>query len=364
MDILDQRLESQGLSANRFSEPRQVVHWMGCIQAQDDAMAKWGIGIRLPGSTLHTVDAAINSAQIIRTHMLRMTWHYVAAEDLRWILALTAGGMRNSMRSRLRQLGLSEELIAHSNMALVDALQGGRQATRAEVLDVLSRAGLPLEGNRASHLLGKAEIDGIICSGAVKDGKPTYTLLDEWIPKSEPISREEALAGLAHRYFSSRGPATLSDFAWWSGLSITQTRQALELAKQGLASTMLDSQEYWWADAKPISGSMVRDAVKEECYFLPAFDEYLISYKDRTAALLSGDFTRAVSSNGIFWPLIVIDGKVNGTWKRTVKKERVILEVRHFQQPGRSQLRQIEEAAGKYASFIGKEPEIKIQPGE
>ncbi len=328
------------------------------MQAQDYAMAKWAIGLRCPGATQPSVDFAINNAEIIRTHLLRYTWHFVAAADLRWILDLLAGKLRASMVSRHKQLGLTEEKIAHSNNCMGKALQGGRQLTREELLGELKIAGFALDGNRASHLLGRAEIDGIICSGAIKGGKQTYALLDEWVPKAESVDRQTALAKLAYRYFSSHGPASLQDFTWWSGLSVAEARSALELAKPQLVSETIDSQVYWFTEIEPVPHSA---PAGEGCYLLPAFDEYLISYKDRSAALPATDFTRAVSSNGIFWPVVVIEGKVRGIWKRTIKKRLVIIEVQFFEVPGREQLRQAEEAAGEYARFIGKEPEIKIQ---
>ena len=353
-DIANNRLINQQIARGNFGTVKQLVDWMGAMQAQDFGMAKWAIGLRLPNATDQVIETAINNGEIIRTHILRPTWHFISADDIYWMLALRAISIKASLRGRHSQLGLSEDVVAKSNLILANLLHGGKHLTRDELLPELSKAGIPIDENRASHLLVRAELDGLVCSGAIRDRKQTYALLEERVPKTNLPAREEALALLAKKYFSSHGPATLADFAWWSGLSATDSSHALEMVKSNFNSKTIDAQTYWFPD-----GPSIHATGKEEVYLLPAFDEYLISYKDRRAALPFENFSKAVSNNGIFWPIVVVKGQVTGVWKRTIKKGKVLVETEFFKPPGQTTKQLIENAALQYGTFVGRETEIE-----
>lgn len=316
-------------------------------------MVKWAVGARFPGSTERAIELIINNGEIIRTHVLRPTWHLVSAKDIYWILELTAPHIRNSIKSRHNELGLSEAVITKSNAVIEKALRERKQLTRDDLVAELNKENIATNENKASHLLLRAELDGIICSGATIGKNQTYALLEERVPKTEPISREEALENLARRYFSSHCPATLQDFVWWSGLSMNQARQALEMVKTDLISELIDSHMYWFAQS--ISSPKIDT---EEVHILPAFDEFLISYKDRSASLPFENFIKTVSNNGIFRPVIVTNGRVEGIWKRTIKKDRVIVEADFFRQPDKATRIQIEKATERYGSFLEKKAEL------
>lgn len=235
-DIAIARFVNQYLSKKApATTPKELLGRMGPMQAQDYQMAKWAIGIRLPGSTKETIEKAIRNGEIIRTHLLRPTWHFVAADDLRWMLDLTSPRIKVTMRSRHKSLGLTDEIIAKSNRVIEKALTEN-PLTRNELVAELEASGFENKDNLASHLLLCAELEGIICSGPSKDDAYTYALLEERVPKSKSLSREEALYNLACIYFRSHGPATLEDFCWWSGLTKTGAREALESAKMVLVS--------------------------------------------------------------------------------------------------------------------------------
>jgi hypothetical protein len=352
-DIANIRLASQLISRSRFDKVKDVVGWMGAMQAQDYAMVKWAVGLRLPDGDAQIVERAISDGEIIRTHLLRPTWHLVSSDDIYWMLELTAPRIRTGMKSRHRVLGLTESLLKRSNETIAKALEG-KQLNRAELISELEKAGIRTTGdNRASHMFRVAELAGIICSGASDENKETYALLSERVPKATSLSREAALAALARKYFNSHCPATLNDFIWWSGLSVREAKQALDLVKPDFIRETIASQNYWLPHS-----CEVPEASDQGVWLLPAFDEYLISYKDRSASLPFKDFNKTVSNNGVFRPVVVVNGGVKGIWKRTIKKDRVVVETELFCKLGKTTLGKIEEEAAKYGRFLGREVEI------
>jgi hypothetical protein len=352
-DIAALRLVSQQIIGTKITTVKDMLGRMGALQAQDYAMVKWAVGVRFPKTTDQAIETAINKGEILRTHVLRPTWHLVSAENIYWMLALTAPQIKSSLKYRHTELEISEAVTAQSNRLIENTLRDGAHLTRDELVAELEKAGLINDTSRAYHLLLLAELDGIICSGAIIDRKQTYALLEKRIPRLKPLSREEALARLAKLYFSSRGPASVEDFVWWSRLSVGDARRALAMVKSDLTSETVYSQAYWFSNDISFP-----DTSKEEVSLLPAFDEFIISYKDRTASLPLANFHRAVSSNGIFRPVIVVDGQVIGIWKRTLKKNKVIVETEFFQQPGKTTVSLVEQAAETYGCFLEKKTEV------
>jgi hypothetical protein len=352
-DISAIRLINQNIARTDFKSAKDIVHWMGAMQAQDYAMAKWAVGVRLPSSTDTAIEAAINKGEILRTHLLRPTLHLVSAENIHWMLELTAPQIKAALRSRQKDLEISEVVVIKSQGIMEAALRDVPQLSRDEMVVELVRAGIANDDNRAYHLLLMAELDGILCSGALINGKQSYSLLEKRVPKPKSLRREEALARLAKLYFVSHGPATVGDFAWWSRLSIGVANHALEMVKSDLDSQTIDSQTYWFLNSHHLP---VIDP--EEVYLLPAFDEFIISYKDRTASLPFENFNKAVSSNGIFRPVIVVNGQVMGIWKRTLKKDSVIVETQFFKQPGKIILSRTEKTVEQYGNFLQKKAEL------
>ncbi len=347
-EIARTRLAAHHIAGTRFVTAKEVVGWMGAMQAQDYAMCLWAVGIRLPGSTVTDIEKALDAGDILRTHVLRPTWHLVSADDITWMLALTAPNIKAKLKSRHLELGLSESLLSTSFTILEKSLQGGKHATRQALIAAFEQGGIATSENRASHLLAAAELEGLVCSGPTQAGKPTYALLAERVPQAKTMTKEEALAALAGRYFSSHGPAAYRDLAWWSGLPAADSRLALELAKDRLVSETIESQTYWWHPAT------VTDSAEASLHLLPAFDEYIIGYQDRSAVLPDDAFKRAVSSNGVFWPVVLVDGQVRGVWKRVIKKDKVMVDVEWFAPGNQPEQEAIVGAAAEYAKFLGK----------
>lgn len=346
--IIQQRLVNQQLSHHHFHTVADVVACLGAMQAQDYAMAKWAIGTRLPQATDEAVEQALNNREIIRTHLLRPTWHFAAATDVRWLLALTSPQILKAMASRSRELELSDVIFNKSNTLIAKTLQKEKQLTRTELMQLLHKAGIPADTMRGSHLMLHAELSGIVCNGSKRGKEFTYALLDDIVPAAAPVEREEALARLALRYFTAHGPATLPDFTWWSGLSVTDARKALESAKKQLISAPFNNNTYWWADTKK---EIKRKA--SSLYLLPAFDEWIIGYKDRSLMVDNAFIKHTISSNGIFKPVILENGKVTGTWKRTLHKQTMLIDPIYYSKPGSTQQKAVTRAAAGYATFYG-----------
>ncbi len=319
-DIAKHRLVNQQIVESSFTQAKALVHWMGALQAQDYAMAKWAIGLRLPQAIETDIEKSIDEGSIIRTHILRPTWHFVAADDIRWMLQLTAPQINAAAASRYRQLELDDALFTKSMLLIEKALADGKHLTRQELMTELQRAHIKTDEQRASHIMLRAELEGLVCNGSRRGKQFTYALLDTKVPVAPKLARAESIVKLALRYFTSHGPATLQDFSWWSGLTVTDAKSSMDALKAILQHETIDGKVYWFADA-PVPQT------KETIHFLPAFDEFLVSYKDRTAAIDPAFNSYAITINGIFKPIIVANGKVIGTWKRTFTKEAVQIDI-------------------------------------
>lgn len=357
IDIAQLRLESQKLNHTSFNTIEETVRWMGAMQAQDFNMMKWAVGMRLPGISEQSVEEAVSRGEIIRTHLLRPTWHVVSAADVYWILELTAPHVKSGMRSRHNQLGLTDPIVAACKTAVEKWLRDGNHLTRKEISQKLFDANLVRSNEQVTHIMVVCELDRLVCSGRQKGKNPTYALLEERVPKPHPMPREEALAALANRYFRSHGPATLQDFIWWSGLPVKDARKALESVKSGLVPANTNDREYWFSEEETATAN-----AQESFHLLPAYDEFIISYKDRSASLNSEDHKRAISANGFFYPVVLVNGKAAGIWKRIQEKHRTSVEIQYFdgaKSPDRSILG---NALAQYGDFLKMKIETINQP--
>ncbi|MTI86935.1 MAG: winged helix DNA-binding domain-containing protein [Balneolaceae bacterium] len=356
-DIAAIRLKHQQITGEQVSSPEAVLSHLGAAQAQDYRMVKWAIGLRIPGSTLQSIEQAIAEGRIIRSHLLRPTWHFVSADDYRWILKLTAPRIEVAMRHRHKHLGLTPKRIAKSHRVMEDVLSNDECLLRKELVARLEDAGFENKDNLASHLLLRAEIDGIICSGPTKDKYHTYTLMDKQVPDTPTPDKDEMLERLARRYFNSHGPATLNDFKWWSGLTKTSARKAIQMIEHDFESIEIDSETFWFP------GTLSDFSAPVKAFLLPAFDEYLVSYKSRYR-IIPDDIHRkkAISNNGIFRPVILVNGKIKGLWKWILGDETIHIQARYFNQPNTDEKALVEGAAQSLADFMEKELNISHDP--
>lgn len=347
LNIPHLRLNHQRIAEPRFTEAEAVVRWMGALQAQDYLQAVWAVGARMQTPALAKVEQAIAEGRIIRTWPMRGTIHFVPPEDAGWMLKLAVDRMIAGAKRRRQQLELDEHILGRSQEVLGSALQHGQPVSRAEVMKLLEGAGISTKGQRGYHILWHVAQIGAICIGPTQDKEQTFVLSEKWIPHSRTLSREEGLVELARRYFSSHGPARVQDFAWWSGLTLTDARAGLEGTKGKLISAKVNDREYWMSGDTPASYSRA-------VYLLAGFDEYLLGYTDRDAVL---DPQRAQKvcpgSNGVFFPMIVRDGQVVGTWKRSFKKGSVVITHEAFSPLSEADTQAFETEAKRYGAFHG-----------
>lgn len=343
-EIARRRLINQHLARPEFGEPGQEVAWLGAVQAQDYSGAKWALGQRLRGANDDAIERAFTVGSILRTHVMRPTWHFVTPADIRWMLALSAPRVQAVNAYMYRRLELGPDVLSRTNAAIERALEGGRHLARAELRGVLQRAGIPSDAPlRMGYILMRAELDGVICSGPRRGKQFTYALLEERVPPARPLDRDEALREIARRYLQSHGPATVQDFVWWSGLTTTDARRGLESLRSRLSHEVIDGRTYWFSPSATPEGGAATTA-----YLLPNYDEYG-SYKDRSAAF---DETTGIGDL-IFAHMVAIDGRMVGTWKRTLTKHAVVIETNYFTPLTEREKHAVANAARRYSEFIG-----------
>jgi hypothetical protein len=356
-DIARQRLHKQLIAQHTFDKPGDVVQWLGAVQAQDYAAAKWAIGLRLPDAIDDDIEQACNDGTILRTHIMRPTWHFVTPADIRWLLALTAPRVHAATASMYRKFELDNATFLHAHAALIKALQGDKQLTRQELALALQQAGIATDNPlRVSLILMHAELDGVICSGARHDRQFTYALLAERAPHARTSSRDEALAELARRYFTGHGPATLQDFVWWSGLTTTDAKAGLEMVKAQLIREAIDGLTYWFSASMPST-----EEPSQTTYLLPNYDEYIVGYKNRDA-VFDASHTQKLDARGnvLFNHTIVMNGRIVGTWKRTIKKDTVIITPDFFTPLDEAEIQAFTASTNNYAAFLAlSEPAVQ-----
>jgi len=347
-DIAQRRLHNQAIARANMATPGDVVKKLGAVQAQDYLGALWALGLRMQTAVEGDIEQAIANRQIIRTWPMRGTLHFVTPDDVRWMLALLTPRIVARAVRRHAQLELDESTFARSEALFAAALREGQQFTRPEMMAVLEQGGISTKGQRGYHILGWAAQSGLICFGPRQGKQDTFVWLDDWLPESKSLSRDEALAELAHRYFSGHGPATIHDFMWWSGLPAAEARAGLAMVESQLADEELDGQTYWFSPA--LSSPKVASPT---AYLLPSFDEYLLGYKDRSAVLDPTHATKVVpGANGMFKPIIVIDGRVVGTWQRSLRKNAVLIAPSPFRTLSKAEETVFVEAAEDYGTFL------------
>lgn len=349
LDRVQQRLHNQRLVGAPFAQPDDAVRWFGAMQAQEYPGATWGIAQRMQGQTQASVDQAFAQGAILRTHAMRPTWHFVAPADIRWLLKLTSPRVHALNAPYYRKLELNQAALTRGAQVVTSALAGGTQLTRSELAAALEQAGVIRPDDdrlRLTYLVMHCELEGLICSGAMRGKQHTYALIEERAPAAALLERDEALAELTRRYFTSHGPATIKDFAWWSSLATADARRGLELNAQHLDMARVDGQAYW-------SGPQIDapQAAAPVVHLLPAYDEYTIAYKDHSAILHPDYRELVVAAFGI---VIVIDGQIVGVWKRVIEKHRVVLTLDPFRPLSEAEQHALDLAVERYGLFLGK----------
>lgn len=348
MDIARYRLNGQRLVGEPFGEPADVVRWLGAVQAQDFLGAKWALALRARGTDNAALDRLYNEGAILRTHVMRPTWHFVAPEDIRWMLALTSPRIHAGMTFRHRQLELDEATLRRGDELITGALREHRYLTRPELSRVLQEGGLAEPtGGRLAHLVMHAELEGLICSGPLRGKQFTYALMDERVAPMPPRTREEALAELTLRYFTNHGPATPQDFAWWSGLTIADIKVGLELVGPDLQEIKVDRKSYWMA------ASAVPAAVESPTvHLLPNFDEFVVAYRDHGPSCHPDAHPVLQFDGRLGAHYVTRNGLIIGGWDRDIAKKQAVVRANLLVPLEEAERAALERAADSYSSFM------------
>lgn len=355
-EIAGLRLSIQRLSAPRFATPEAVVGWFGAMQSQEYGYAKWSIGQRAPGVDEAAVDVALAEGTILRTHVLRPTWHYVRREDIRWLQAATRQRVISAMRPYDRPLELDEKLYARCNEIIGRALEGGNHRTRAQLSEALAAAGIVASGQRLGHIVMRAELDALICSGIPRGKQTTYALVAERAPEARELGPEEALVELTRRYFTSHGPATEKDFRWWSSLTAREARRGMEMVAGELESMKVGEWSLWWIpqDVPPPPNA-------GDIHLVQIYDECIVGYTESRGALDPGGIARGVGVASTFPHAILMNGHVTGRWKRQVKGDGMTVHVQPLRRWSAAERRALRREVERFGRFNGLLAEVTIQ---
>ena len=351
MNIPNIRLLNQQLLNPLFREPKELVSWMGAMQAQNYSMVKWAVGMRLKSATIQAVEKALHEGEILRTHVMRPTWHLVAAEDIRWMLKLSAQRIisANDSFAKGYDLDIPNEVYTKAHDLLEKILCGKKSLTKQEIAEHFNRSGIVADNHRMTRFMARAEQEGIICSGEDRGSKCTYALLEERVPPMPELTKDESLARLARSYFRSHSPAVLQDFIWWSGLPVSDAKQAVYLIASELTTEQWKEQTWYIHDT-----CRTRGKLSGHIHLLPSYDEYLLGYKDRTDVLPLEHYSKAFTNNGLFFPIVLHNGQVIGNWDKSVKKKSVDLKYSWFRQVPDMDEETLERERQKFARFLGK----------
>jgi hypothetical protein len=345
--LISQRLRNHRLNRSEFRKSRDVVSWMVAVQSQDYPAAKWGLGLRATGLTDADVERDFDAGRILRTHVLRPTWHFVTPADIRWMLALTGPRVHTMCASYYRKLELDDGTFSRSQRAMERSLRGGNALTRAELQQTLYRAGIVASHQRLAFLMMHAELDGVICSGPRRGAQFTYALLEERAPRARQLTRDESLAELTRRYFLSHGPATIRDYVWWSGLTVREAKEGIALVKPALESETIADRTCYLAPSR----TGIQPATPS-AHLLPNYDEYGIAYQDRD---LVGSTRRSVKPGAPKEDdshLLLINGQLAGRWRRSVNPGSALVRVFPYNRPTRAEQRLLVAAAERFGRFL------------
>ena len=345
--VAARRLAAQRLTGAPFAGPEEAVRALAAVQAQDYPGSRWALGLRT-GAGPAEVDRLYDEGRLLRTHVLRPTWHVLVPEDLLGLLRLTGPRILRGLGSRHRNLALDARTIARACDLIEEALSGRPGLSRAELAEVLGAAGIDPAGQRLPHLLLVAELEARVTSGPRQGKQLTWARLAERVPAAAEPDPDAVLEGLAARYFSARGPARLRDFGWWSGLPLGEARRGVAMAGDRLRREEIGGEEHWSAAEPPAAGGEPR------AHLLPNFDEYLVAYQDRSAALhpAGAPDPADLAFGSILSNVVLVDGLVRGAWRRVGSGPRLAIELKLMPGLDPGELRAAEEATERTRAFL------------
>lgn len=339
-EIASLRLCNQQLAGSKMTSAVEMVEWLGAVQGQEYGPAKWGLGLRLPHLVESDIENDIDTGKILRTHLLRPTWHLVSANDIRWMLQLTAPRVHAVNAFMYRQCELDKKLFNRSIDIIFKTLEGGKQLTRDVINAEFKKHKIIAQGHRLSYIMMNAELEGVICSGAREGNKLTYALLDERVKSKKPMKPDEALTELTKRFFFSRGPASIKDFSTWSGLTVSDCKKGVEMLSKKLDKEVIDRVEYYFSPDFPL------DHLPDTIHLLPIYDEFIMGYKDRSAIM-----TLRKDAPLLYDNMIIFNGQVIGSWRRTIQKSVIQMDFDFLGPLKRNQKTLLKKSVDRFSEF-------------
>jgi len=346
LDIARWRLRSQHLVAPYAVSAREAVGSLLAVQAENPSQAAWAVASRTQNPDQADLATLLDDGAVLRTHVLRPTWHFVRAEDIGWLLDLTGPRVRRVTGQQLRNTyGPDERSIGQAVAALTQALASRGQLTRAQVADALRERGIRGSGQMLMILLAHAELDGLICSGGIVDGEHTYALMSERVPTPRRLGRTEALAELALRYFTWHGPATERDLAYWATLTLTDVRAGLQQVRDRLDSFQHDGRTFWHAPGDAPGGPQ-----EPAGHLLQILDETYRGYQDSRWVLDAAGHvprTRETAAG-----MALVDGQLLAAMRRTVANDHVQFDLRPYRALTPPEIEALDQAARRYGEYL------------
>jgi hypothetical protein len=348
-DLAAWRMHTQRLWSSPHSNPADVVRWFGAMQAQEYAHAKWAIAQRCRETGDKQVEANYATGEILRTHVVRPTWHFVHRDDLRWVLDATRHRVHQTNGSIYRAFDVDETTFRRSARVFARALRGGNELNRKELAEVLRKdAGIDAAGVRMGYILMRAELDGVIVSGTIGGKQPTFTAFADRVPEGPSMPREEAMAELARRYFLSRGPATLRDFARWSSLTLAEATAGLSAVRSGFEHRDIEGRAYYFA-----ARSTRRSPAPPRIDLIQAYDECIMSYSESKDVLRSDVATRHSPNLNIYLHAVLLNGRLVGHWKTVFDRKSLTVHAALYRDLNRDERAAMDDATARLSRYFG-----------
>ena len=354
LDIARWRLHSQHLVWPYAVSAGEAVGSLLAVQAENPSQAAWAVASRTPNPDQAELAALLDDGAVVRTHVLRPTWHFVRAEDAGWLLDLTGPRLRRVTGQQLRNAhGLDDRSVGRAVTAVTQALASGGQLTRAQLADELRDRGIAGSGQMLMILLAHAELGGLICSGTVAGGERTYALMDERVPAPRRLGRTEALAELALRYFTGHGPATERDLAYWATLTLTDVRAGLAQVRDRLDSFQHDGRIFWHAPGDAPGGPQ-----EPAAHLLQILDETYRGYQDSRWVLDAAGHvprTRETAAG-----MVLADAQLLAAMRRTISHDHVQFDLRPYRALTPAEIEALDQAASRYGEYLQLKAQITL----
>jgi DNA glycosylase AlkZ-like len=355
LDLARWRLRTQHLVEPHLATAAGVVGALLAVQAENMAQSAWAVAARTAAPDPADLAGLLDDGKVVRTHVLRPTWHFVAADDIAWLLELTGPRVRRTTQQHLRAVhGMDDRTINDASTAVLEALESPN-LSRADLAGVLADAGHEIASQTLMILLADLELQALVCGGRPSDdGTHTYASFADRIPSPRRLDRSEALAELALRYFTGHGPATEHDLSYWATLPLGDVRAGLAQVSDRLESFEHDGRTFWHAPAdRPAA------AGTPPGHLLQILDETYRGYQDSRWVLDGAGIvprTRETAAG-----MALVDAQLVAAMKRTVSADRVVFELRPYRSLLAGDIAALEAAASRYGEFLSRTGMLDIR---